>query len=190
MTDAVKTPSAGSILGRLAAAVTESVEGHTKVLPVGVVDGLYCEYLALDDDQVDEIRAKATLRAKQRARVERGGGGEDPEGARQAYAQLLARACVQLMVATDDGYEPLHEAVNRQEGTDFPRLRYDNDLVAAFAQVGEVPGGLTDRSTAVEIVRTLHRQGESSAPLQTMGSLYDAWRSGVTQAVIADVVGE
>ncbi len=194
MSGAKEDIPAGSVLGRFSTSLAEAVEGHNnKVMPVGVIPGIHCEYLALDDDQAKEIRDAANLRAKQLARTTRNGGGEDSEGQRQAYAQLLARACVQLVVPTTDPenpYEPLHVAINREEGTEFPPLRYNQDLVKALAAVGDIPGGLDEESTAVEIVTTLHRQGKSTAPLLTMGSLYDAWRSGVTSAVIADTIGE
>lgn len=184
-----KALPASSILGGLHAAIDDAVSGHGKILPVGVIDGLYCEYEALSDEKVDGIRKAAKARARMLARTTRDGDGEDPEGERMAYAQLLARACIQIMVPTADGYEPLHVALAR-EGVDCPPLRYNADLIAVLAQAGEVPGGLTDRSESVDIVRVLHRRGESSGPLLTQGALYDAWRSGVTRAVIAETVGE
>ena len=189
MTDSKKLP-ASSILGRFTETVEDDVSRHTKLLPLGVVSGVWVEYAALSDDEADEIRKAAKNRGKLLARTRRDGSDDDPEGERQAYAQLLARACVQLMLATEEGYVPLHEAINEEEGSDYPPLRFDADLLKVFQAAGNLPDGLTTDSTAVDIVRYLHRRGPSTAPLLTMGALYDAWRAGVNQAVVAETVGE
>jgi hypothetical protein len=188
-----KNLPASSVLGRVAAAFEAHVSEHSKVLPLGVIPGIWVEYEALVDEEADEIRAAAKQRAKILARTRRSGSDDDPEGERAAYAQLLARACVQLVIPTDDPkkpYEPLHIAINREEGGHLPPLRFNNDLLDVLASIDQVPDGLDSESTAVDIVRALHRRGKASGPLLTMGALYDAWRAGVNQAVVAETVGE
>jgi hypothetical protein len=179
---------ATSILGRFSAAIADEIGESTKVLPVGVIAGFYAQYRALTDDEADAIRSKAKQRAKLRARV--GESDDDPEGERQASAVILAQACVQLMVPDPEsgGYQPMHEALAGQ-GVEAPQLRYNRDLIVALAEAGEVPGGLTETSSAVDIVTTLHRRGESTAPLTSMAALYEAWRSGVTEQVLSEAIG-
>lgn len=181
----VSGPPASSILGQLGLEIGEQVEGTTKTLPVGGTRRLACKYRALPDEERDEIRDSAEKAVKLARRV----GKPTGDATRIAQARMLATACVELLYVTPDGGEvPLGEAL-RGEGVDCPpALRYDRDLVAALG--GQVAEHLGGEAGMVEIVTYLHRNGESTAPLETAATLYETWAAGVTASVIQDIFGD
>lgn len=142
-----------SILDAVRGKVADRTRKATKVLPVGVIDGLTCRYRALDDDRRNKIGEQA---------VE--GAGDDLDRAgRDAASAILAAAAVTLLWHG----EPLHELLEidgpigyTREAADLLGLEFD------------------EKPSTIDIVVALHTLGESTAPLETAGTAYLNWLTG------------
>lgn len=174
------TPSAPSILDRLRAEVEATAAPATRDLPVGRISSLWARYRLLSSSETAELERAA----RQRRHLADRTGRDDSEAAEIAAARLLATACVELLWMDEDGtLRPLADELNLGDGP----LRYNAELIDLL-QLRDVYDDLGERPSSIEVVRALHRWGDSSSPLLSTARLLSVWMSGVTAEAISEVI--